>query len=205
MKIWSRRAVPNCKGKALSKSRVLEIFFEKLNDEYFSHGKEQTPTSHSALPHTSFVINDEPWRSDEVETTNTNNSHSRRRAQKGKQKISGEVTPDVESEYEDEPEHHRNGHTVRIDHHNTPNGETNDEDISGRQSNSIIPPGTWLEKLWNGFWDISRSHIAMTLENSGSVARDHLALERTYLAYVRTSLAIASTGVGVFSFLLQNN
>lgn len=37
---------------------------------------------------------------------------------------------------------------------------------------------------------------AMVLENSGSVARDHLACERTYLAYVRTSLAIASTGVG---------
>ncbi|KAJ3728505.1 hypothetical protein C8R42DRAFT_749297 [Lentinula raphanica] len=37
----------------------------------------------------------------------------------------------------------------------------------------------------------------LVLENSGSVARDHLALERTFLAYVRTSLAIASTGVAV--------
>ena len=37
---------------------------------------------------------------------------------------------------------------------------------------------------------------AMVLENSGSVARDHLACERTYLAYVRTGLASASTGVG---------
>jgi len=36
----------------------------------------------------------------------------------------------------------------------------------------------------------------LTLKNSGSVARDHLASERTWLAYVRTSLAIASTGVG---------
>ena len=48
----------------------------------------------------------------------------------------------------------------------------------------------------------SWSHRAMAvspnliLENSGSVARDHLASERTFLAYVRTSLAIASTGVG---------
>lgn len=41
---------------------------------------------------------------------------------------------------------------------------------------------------------------ALTLENSGSVARDHLASERTFLAYVRTSLTIASTGVGAFSF-----
>lgn len=38
---------------------------------------------------------------------------------------------------------------------------------------------------------------SMTLENSGSVARDHLASERTFLAYVRTSLALASTGVAL--------
>ncbi|OJT11962.1 hypothetical protein TRAPUB_11484 [Trametes pubescens] len=37
----------------------------------------------------------------------------------------------------------------------------------------------------------------MSLENSGSVARDHLALERTFLAYARTSLTIASTGVAL--------
>lgn len=36
----------------------------------------------------------------------------------------------------------------------------------------------------------------MILENNGSVARDHLASERTFLAYVRTSLAISSAGVG---------
>lgn len=40
------------------------------------------------------------------------------------------------------------------------------------------------------------SSISLTLENSGSVARDHLASERTFLAYVRTSLALASSGVG---------
>ncbi|EFI27248.1 hypothetical protein CC1G_15076 [Coprinopsis cinerea okayama7 len=37
----------------------------------------------------------------------------------------------------------------------------------------------------------------LVLENSGSVARDHLATERTYLAYVRTSLALASMGVAL--------
>jgi uncharacterized membrane protein YidH (DUF202 family) len=40
-------------------------------------------------------------------------------------------------------------------------------------------------------------HPTLVLENSGSVARDHLASERTFLAYVRTSLAIASTGVAL--------
>ncbi|KAF8148214.1 hypothetical protein B0H34DRAFT_634058, partial [Crassisporium funariophilum] len=38
---------------------------------------------------------------------------------------------------------------------------------------------------------------ALVLENSGSVARDHLASERTFLAYVRTSLGLASTGVAL--------
>ena len=41
-----------------------------------------------------------------------------------------------------------------------------------------------------------RKWVELRLENSGSVARDHLASERTFLAYMRTSLAIASSGVG---------
>lgn len=40
------------------------------------------------------------------------------------------------------------------------------------------------------------SRINLSLINRGSVARDHLASERTFLAYVRTSLGIASSGVG---------
>jgi hypothetical protein len=39
--------------------------------------------------------------------------------------------------------------------------------------------------------------VKLSLVNSGSVARDHLASERTFLAYVRTSLAISSMGVGM--------
>ncbi|KAJ7600459.1 hypothetical protein C8J56DRAFT_768953 [Mycena floridula] len=39
--------------------------------------------------------------------------------------------------------------------------------------------------------------LSLRLQNSGSVARDHLAVERTYLAYLRTSLAIASAGVAL--------
>ncbi|THU83136.1 hypothetical protein K435DRAFT_690147, partial [Dendrothele bispora CBS 962.96] len=45
---------------------------------------------------------------------------------------------------------------------------------------------------------------SLILENSGSVARDHLASERTFLAYVRMSLAIASTGVAIVELFTMN-
>ncbi|TFK22829.1 hypothetical protein FA15DRAFT_497873 [Coprinopsis marcescibilis] len=43
----------------------------------------------------------------------------------------------------------------------------------------------------------SKYNPTLVLENSGSVARDHLASERTFLAYVRTSLGLASMGVAL--------
>ncbi|KAG2172325.1 hypothetical protein INT43_004867, partial [Umbelopsis isabellina] len=39
--------------------------------------------------------------------------------------------------------------------------------------------------------------VAKRLENRDSVARDHLANERTFLAYIRTSFATISTGIAV--------
>ncbi|KDN44547.1 hypothetical protein K437DRAFT_236442 [Tilletiaria anomala UBC 951] len=38
---------------------------------------------------------------------------------------------------------------------------------------------------------------AKHLENIGSVARDHLALERTFLAWLRTSLGLVSLGIAI--------
>ncbi|KAG5732347.1 hypothetical protein E4T56_gene11557 [Termitomyces sp. T112] len=48
---------------------------------------------------------------------------------------------------------------------------------------------------------LSTSDVSLSLVNSGSVARDHLASERTFLAYVRTSLAIACAGVALAQIL----
>lgn len=46
---------------------------------------------------------------------------------------------------------------------------------------------------------------AIELENKGSVARDHLALERTFLAWLRTSLAFASIGIAVTQLFRLNS
>ncbi|KAF7312832.1 hypothetical protein MKEN_00966900 [Mycena kentingensis (nom. inval.)] len=47
--------------------------------------------------------------------------------------------------------------------------------------------------------------ISLTLQNAGSVARDHLASERTFLAYVRTSLAMSAAGVALVQLFIVSD
>ncbi|KAK0618127.1 hypothetical protein B0T17DRAFT_324627 [Bombardia bombarda] len=54
----------------------------------------------------------------------------------------------------------------------------------------------WKEKL--------QYFQSIELENKGSVARDHLALERTFLAWLRTSLAFASIGIAITQLFRLN-
>ncbi|KAI1358607.1 hypothetical protein F5Y08DRAFT_110570 [Xylaria arbuscula] len=56
----------------------------------------------------------------------------------------------------------------------------------------------WLWNAFDGFWSIE-------LENKGSVARDHLAVERTFLAWMRTSLSFASIGIAVTQLFRLNS
>ncbi|KAI1162574.1 hypothetical protein F5B18DRAFT_373808 [Nemania serpens] len=53
-------------------------------------------------------------------------------------------------------------------------------------------------------WDHLDSIWSIELDNTGSVARDHLALERTFLAWLRTSLAFASIGIAVTQLFRLN-
>ncbi|MCJ1342446.1 hypothetical protein MMC31_000630, partial [Peltigera leucophlebia] len=57
------------------------------------------------------------------------------------------------------------------------------------------------EGWWHDFVD---KYGSVELENKGSVARDHLALERTFLAWLRTSLAFASIGIAITQLFRLN-
>ncbi|EON64046.1 hypothetical protein W97_03276 [Coniosporium apollinis CBS 100218] len=61
------------------------------------------------------------------------------------------------------------------------------------------------ERQERGWWaTLVENYGAIELENKGSVARDHLALERTFLAWLRTSLSFASIGIAVTQLFRLN-
>lgn len=65
-----------------------------------------------------------------------------------------------------------------------------------QESSPQAPYSAPTSSPWSLYEGFLPSSVSLRLENSGSVARDHLASERTFLAYMRTSLAIAASGVG---------
>ncbi|KAF3033402.1 hypothetical protein E8E11_003532 [Didymella keratinophila] len=67
-----------------------------------------------------------------------------------------------------------------------------------RRAQEQIREGGW----WSEFWEKWGS---VELENKGSVARDHLALERTFLAWLRTSLSFASIGIAITQLFRLNS
>ncbi|KAM9919580.1 hypothetical protein OXX59_007840 [Metschnikowia pulcherrima] len=50
-----------------------------------------------------------------------------------------------------------------------------------------------------------RQYATLSLENSGAVARDHMANERTFLAWLRTSLSLVTIGIGIVQLLKLKN
>ena len=72
-----------------------------------------------------------------------------------------------------------------------------DESTTEPQENGKEPSTSWWQSIAEKFGSVS-------LENKSSVARDHLALERTFLAWLRTSLAFASIGIAVTQLFRLN-
>ncbi|KAG0266799.1 hypothetical protein BG011_000851 [Mortierella polycephala] len=67
-------------------------------------------------------------------------------------------------------------------------------------------PLRWTSRLSSFIREIyDQCSPSLTLENKGSIARDHLANERTYLAWLRTSLSMITVGVAITQlFRLQS-
>ena len=71
-----------------------------------------------------------------------------------------------------------------------------------KKSDETIGEGTEDNSSW--YKRVAEKYGSISLENKGSVARDHLALERTFLAWLRTSLAFASIGIAITQLFRLN-
>ncbi|KAF9950797.1 hypothetical protein BGZ70_001225 [Mortierella alpina] len=69
-----------------------------------------------------------------------------------------------------------------------------------------LPLKAWTHRVSDLLRELyARYSPSLTLENKGSIARDHLANERTYLAWLRSSLSLITVGVAITQlFRLQN-
>ncbi|EPS25239.1 hypothetical protein PDE_00172 [Penicillium oxalicum 114-2] len=81
------------------------------------------------------------------------------------------------------------------------NGDGGDQSNHRNRHASEDEDGEPHRSRFSRFFD---KYGSLELENKGSVARDHLALERTFLAWLRTSLAFASIGIAVTQLFRLN-
>ena len=77
---------------------------------------------------------------------------------------------------------------------NKSNTAARDQNRSSSSSEEDLP---WYRR-------IAEKYGTIELDNKGSVARDHLALERTFLAWLRTSLSFASIGIAITQLFRLN-
>lgn len=120
-----------------------------------------------------------------------------------------EITPIVSREFQFE----RNYQTTRMSRDQVPsqNGTINDTQQKikpsmegGRTDGLPACDGTSAESRPQWYRRLAEKYGSLELDNKGSVARDHLALERTFLAWLRTSLAFASIGIAVTQLFRLN-
>ncbi|KAG0282507.1 hypothetical protein BGZ96_000410 [Linnemannia gamsii] len=72
-----------------------------------------------------------------------------------------------------------------------PGGRFHTDEVEDETARWTTRVSNYLRKVYSEY------SPSLTLENKGSIARDHLANERTYLAWLRTSLSLITVGVAV--------
>lgn len=73
--------------------------------------------------------------------------------------------------------------------------------LSRGTSEDDVEEDSALSALFSSTKKPYSARVVLSLQNTGNVARDHLASERTFFAYVRTSLMIATAGVALAQIL----
>ncbi len=98
----------------------------------------------------------------------------------------------------------------QADGHANRSYNTTDHDQARASNKSVVPSASAdnaaspAEPTPGVLRRIAEKYGSVTLDNKGSVARDHLALERTFLAWLRTSLAFASIGIAITQLFRLN-
>ncbi|KAJ0121154.1 hypothetical protein J7T55_008316 [Diaporthe amygdali] len=120
------------------------------------------------------------------------------RARKAAASRNGDAPADEPQRPDDARDASKGGGAARAPLPGAGNGAQN-----GRgQENGNGAAGDKEEQAW---WRATLANFgSIELENKGSVARDHLALERTFLAWLRTSLSFASIGVAITQLFRLN-
>ncbi|KAF3803510.1 hypothetical protein GCG54_00004681 [Colletotrichum gloeosporioides] len=94
--------------------------------------------------------------------------------------------------------------SIRTTHNHLPSQtEEDEEDYDAVVAREERARAAQVKEPW--YTIFLSSFQSIELENKGSVARDHLALERTFLAWLRTSLAFASIGIAVTQLFRLNS
>ncbi|RAK98583.1 uncharacterized protein BO80DRAFT_427179 [Aspergillus ibericus CBS 121593] len=169
-----------------------------LTAPYAHQANASSPTQRSSSPHSS---HNEPRRmsplSAKRQTAVVPDQHQSQSV--------NEATPIVSNSDTSRRNYHstdglRNRDSGSVNGHpNNPAQQTSrDPDQHNSQPDSEEHRGSWYSR-------IADRYGSLELENKGSVARDHLALERTFLAWLRTSLAFASIGIAVTQLFRLNS
>ena len=133
--------------------------------------------------------------SSETNTLARSHMSSRRRPSS-----SDEITPIRESDHVGG----RNYNTSDVDGPASRNESSANVAPGQPKARSTSPAAPSEEDRLPWYKRIAEKYGSISLENKGSVARDHLALERTFLAWLRTSLAFASIGIAITQLFRLN-